>query len=144
MAGMATIQIIGNLGRDPETRFTTNGQQVTSFSVAVSRPARGGDRQEETDWYRVSCFGKQAQIAEQFLSKGRKVYISGRFVPHTFTGNDGQSRTSLDVNADTLVLIDSAPRAGLPGDEPVAQGTRSRPAPREFQGDEMTEDDLPF
>src|SRR5262245_28981910 len=121
MAGVATIQIVGNLGRDPETRFTPNGQQVTSFTVAVSRVLGGGERgerREETDWYRVSCFGRNATFAEQYLQKGRRVFVAGRFSTRSFTGQDGQSRTSLEITADQLTSLDSAQRAEF-GDAPA-------------------------
>lgn len=147
MAGMAIIQIIGNIGRDPETRFTTGGQQVTSFTVAVNRVgSQGGERKEETDWYRVSAWGRNAQFAEQYLQKGRRVYVSGRFAPRTFTGQDGQVRTSLDISADYIVPTDSQQRAEL-GDLPVASAAspvRSRSAPPESFSNEMTEDEIPF
>jgi len=145
MASLSTIQIIGNLGRDPETRFTPAGRQVTSFSVAVSRnvPSNDGTRKEETEWFRVSCWGKMAETAEQFLQKGRRVYVSGRFSSRQFQGNDGQTRTSLDVSADQLVLLDSAQRADI-GDL-APSGARSSAAP--VSGgytDDISDDDIPF
>ena len=147
MAGMAIIQIIGNIGRDPETRYTQSGLQVTSFTVAVNRVStQGGERKEETDWYRVSAWGRTAQFAEQYLQKGRRVFVSGRFAPRTFTGQDGQVRTSFDISADHIVPADTQQRADL-NDLPAvgsAAPARSRQPQTDTFESEMTEDDIPF
>lgn len=109
MAGTAKLILVGNLGRDPEMRYTPNGDPVTSFSVAVSRPVRAsegqGQGQEETDWYNVSCWGRQAEIANQYLAKGRQVYIEGRLRPRMYDDRNGERRVSLDVRATELVLL---------------------------------------
>jgi single-strand DNA-binding protein len=147
MASMAVIHIIGNIGRDPETRFTPNNQQVTSFTVAVNRVStQGSERKEETDWYRVSAWGKLAQFAEQYLQKGRRVYVSGRFAPRTFIGQDGQTRISLDISADYIVPADSQPRADVNELPPVGASvpSRGRPSPIDAGDPDLTDDDIPF
>ncbi|MCS6800548.1 MAG: single-stranded DNA-binding protein [Chloroflexota bacterium] len=142
---MAIIQIIGNLGRDPETRYTPEGRQVTSFTVAVNRVStQGGERREETDWYRVSAWGANAKFAEQYLQKGRRVYVSGRFAPRTFIGQDGQSRLSLDITADHIIPVDAAPRADV--NELPAVGAslpgRAKPSQPETFGEELNDEEL--
>lgn len=147
MASMAIIQIIGNIGRDPETRFTPNNQQVTSFTVAVNRVStQGGERKEETDWYRVSAWGKTAQFAEQYLQKGRRVYVSGRFAPRTFVGQDNQTRIFLDITADYIIPADSQPRADVNDLPPVGATVagRGRPSPIEPGEPDLSDEDIPF
>ena len=90
MASVSKIVIIGNVGRDPELRMTPNGKPVCEFSVAVNRvTGKADDRQEQTDWYRVSCWSTLAERAQQMITKGRLVYIEGRFTPRTYTDREG-------------------------------------------------------
>jgi single-strand DNA-binding protein len=110
MASLSKIMIIGNVGRDPELKMTGNGRPVCEFSVAVNRvTGRGpsGEREQETDWYRVSCWGKQAETAQQIVQKGRLVFVEGRFQPREWTGNDQQKRLSLEISADNFQVLDS-------------------------------------
>jgi single-strand DNA-binding protein len=118
------IMLIGNLGRDPEMRYTPSGRPVTQFSVAVSNSkpdGQGGWVDEGTDWYRVSVFGDRAERAAEQLRKGNRVFVEGRFKTREFEGNDGQKRTSLDVTADNVISLDRKGRdddaafAGVPG-----------------------------
>ncbi|MDP2726817.1 MAG: single-stranded DNA-binding protein [Dehalococcoidia bacterium] len=115
MAGLCKIMIIGNLGKDPEMRYTPSGKPVTTFSVAVNRRSNppGGEPQEETEWFRVTAWNKLAETCNEFLSKGRKVFVEGRFQTHTFEGQDGQRRTSLEINASDMVILDRAKTATL-------------------------------
>lgn len=137
MAGMNKIMLIGNAGRDPEMRYTADGTPVTSFSLAVTRRtgSRDGDRQEETTWFRISCWRRLAEIANQYVTKGKQVYIEGRVSVSTFEGQDGKTRASLDVTATELVLLGSA--GGGTGRLPEEGGFQS-------SGGEMSPDDLPF
>ncbi len=100
--------IIGNLGRDPEMRYTPSGQSVTQFTVAVNRNYKDaqGERQEETEWFRVVAWGQQAEFAAEYLRKGNKVFVEGRFKTREFEGRDGQKRTSLDITADSIVNLE--------------------------------------
>lgn len=110
MASLSKIMIIGNVGRDPELKMTANGRPVCEFSVAVNRVLSGGqsgERREETDWYRVSCWGKQAETAQQIIQKGRLVFVEGRFQPREWTGKDDQKRISLEITADNFQVLDS-------------------------------------
>src|SRR5690606_20125764 len=100
--GYSRIIIVGNLGRDPEMRYTPSGTPVTNFSVAVNRrrPTGGGEYQDETDWYRVAVFGRMAEVADQYLVRGMKVLVDGQPQIRSFTGQDGVERTSIEINAD--------------------------------------------
>jgi len=109
---LAKVTIIGNLGRDPETRYTPSGALNVQFSVAASRRWRDsqGQDQENTTWFRVTAWGRLAEtlvnLSERgFLAKGRQVYVEGRIEAREYTGSDGQVRTSLDVNANEVQLL---------------------------------------
>jgi single-strand DNA-binding protein len=115
MANMCKVQIIGNVGRDPEQRYSQSGTMSVSFSVAVNDRKRNqdGSFQEQTEWFRVTTFGRLAEICQQYVVKGRTVYVDGRLRLDRWTGQDGQPRTTLDVTANDVVLMDPRPR----GDE---------------------------
>jgi single-strand DNA-binding protein len=125
-----TLIIVGNLGRDPEMRYTPGGQAVTSFSVATSRQytSSNGQLVKETVWFRVSAWGKQAETCNQYLKKGSKVLVEGRLSPDqatggpkTFTRKDGTSGASYDVTANTVRFLTSRAEgessAGVPASD---------------------------
>ena len=87
------ILIIGNLGSDPEMRYMPSGDPVTSFSVATNRRyrTRDGDQREETEWFRISAWGRLAEITNQYLTKGSKIYVEGRLQSRSWQGQDGQT-----------------------------------------------------
>lgn len=131
--GLNKVMIIGNLGRDPEMRYTPSGKPVTSFSVAVSRTymKSEGERAEVTDWFNVVAWGRLAEICSQYLTKGSTVYVEGRLETRSWEGDNGQKhyRTELvanDVNilerkgrqGEDNTALDSALDAGGPADEP--------------------------
>jgi single-strand DNA-binding protein len=141
------VMIIGNLGRDPEMRYTPTGRPVTQFSVAVNQSTKNqqtGEWIEETDWFRVSVFGDRAERAAEQLRKGNRVFVEGRFKTREFEGNDGQKRTSLDVTADNVISLDRKGQvedgsfSGAPA--AVASGGGSSRPP----SDDTDLDDLPF
>jgi single-strand DNA-binding protein len=110
------IIIVGNLGRDPEMRYTPKGTPVTNFSVATNRKwtNEDGSLGEETTWFRISAWGKLGEVCNQYLSKGRQVFIEGRMNPdqqtggpRVWTGNDGQARASFEVVAETVKFLGS-------------------------------------
>jgi len=115
MASLNKIMLIGNVGSDPEMRYTPNGKAVTSFRMATNYRYSGpdGERREETEWFRVSVWGKQAESCNQFLSKGRRVYVEGRLHSRSWEGQDGQMRTSLEVSANRVIFLDRAAPASL-------------------------------
>ena len=102
------IVIVGNLGRDPELRTLPNGDPVADFSVATNERRRGADgqTQEQTTWFRVSAFGRLAEIAHQYLHKGSYIYVEGTLTQREYTGNDGQARQSLEVRARDMQMLD--------------------------------------
>lgn len=110
---MLRIEFIGNLGQDPEMRYTPSGTAVTNFNVAVNRKYKlsDGTEKEETTWLRVSAFNKLAEITNEYLKKGRQVFIEGKLVPdddggpRIWQGSDGQSRASFEVRADTIKFL---------------------------------------
>ena len=106
--GLNRVQIIGNLGRDPEMRYTQGGQAVTNFTVAVNRTrrdAQSGETIEDTAWFRVVAFDKLGEIADQYLRKGGQVYVEGRLQSRKYTDRDGIERTAVEVVAGDLVLL---------------------------------------
>jgi len=101
------IIVIGHLGRDPEMRYTPNGQAVTSFSVASSRryTTGTGEQREETEWFNVSAWGKLGETCNQYLTKGQQVYIEGRMSSRTYEGRDGTTRVSIDVTLNDVQFL---------------------------------------
>jgi single-strand DNA-binding protein len=121
IASLSKVILVGNLGSDPEMRYTPNGKAVTSFNVATNRryTTSGGESKEETDWFRVSVWGKQAEQCNQFLSKGKQVYVEGRLHARSWEGQDGQMRTSLEVNAERVLFLGRRDSVSLPGGEEI-------------------------
>ncbi len=126
-----TIIIVGNLGRDPEMRYSPNGQAVTSFSVASSRQytSNNGQTVKETAWFRISVWGKQAESCNQYLKKGSKVLIEGRLSPDlatggpkTYTKKDGTAGASYDVMASTVRFLSSRGEGGESGSSSTEEG----------------------
>ena len=114
--------LVGNLGSDPEIRYTSDGTPVASFSLAVNRRwnKEDGSHGEETTWFRVSAWRKQAEIVNQYLKKGRQVMVIGRVSARPYTGADGSARASLDVTADTIKFIGGG-GGGRSDDSPFAE-----------------------
>ena len=121
---MHKIIIIGNLGRDPEMRYTPNGQGVTSFSVASNRRYRtaDGEQREETMWFNINAWGRQAEICNQYLTRGSQVYVEGTLTTRIFTGNDGQPRVSNDVRMTEMQMLGS--RGGSTDDDQSTYGNQ--------------------
>jgi single-strand DNA-binding protein len=132
--------IIGNLGSEPEMRFTPNGRPVTSFSVATNRryTTSEGERREETEWFTVVTWGRLAEQCNQFLAKGRLVYVEGRLRSHSWEGQDGQKRYRNEIVADRVSFLDRQPMAHLTEEKPDVGGI-------EMSGtDDLEPDDIPF
>ena len=147
MAGsLNKVMIIGNLGRDPELRYTTRGNAVCNFTVAVNRPGRldeNGQRgEDETEWFAVVAWDKLAETCNQYLTKGRKVYIEGRLQTRSWEGSDGQKRSRVEVLAQNMVMLDSRNRGE---DELAGAGVRAGAGAAAGAGADASEDDeLPF
>ena len=156
---LCKAMIIGNLGADPEMRYTPNGRPVTQFNVAVNQSTKNqqtGEWVEATDWFRVSVWGDRAERTAETLRKGNKVFVEGRFKTREFEGRDGKARTSLEITADSVVNLEKRTREDGEGQfaAPAAAGAgassggSSSGPPRGSGGnggcmdDEL--DDLPF
>ena len=126
MASVNKVIILGNLGRDPETRYTTGGDAVTNLNIATSEQwkDKSGEKQERTEWHRVVLFGRQAEIAGEYLKKGRSVYIEGRLQTRKYTDKDGVEKYSTEIVADRMQLIGGAREGGGEADfgAPPASG----------------------
>ncbi|MDH5505612.1 MAG: single-stranded DNA-binding protein [Anaerolineae bacterium] len=134
------IIIVGNLGRDPEMRYTPGGQAVTNFSVATNRQytASSGERVKETVWFRVSAWGRQAETCNQYLKSGSRVLVEGRMTPDKETGgprmwesNDGSMRASYEVTGERVVFL-------------TARGEEVDGYQGDASGGDAVEDEIPF
>ena len=149
---LSKIQVIGNLGRDPELRYTPNGRPVASFTVAVNQSTKNqqsGEWIESTDWFRVSIWGDRGERAAESLRKGSRVFVDGRFRTREYEANDGQKRLSLDITADTVLGLDKreAPPDGTFAGAPAgAPAGAAAPAGGGRAGgfDDTEIDELPF
>jgi single-strand DNA-binding protein len=114
MASVNKVILIGNLGRDPETRYTTGGDAVTNLRIATTDvwKDKAGEKQEKTEWHTVVLFGRQAEIAGEYLKKGRPVYIEGRLQTRKWTDKEGVEKYSTEVVGDRMQLLGSREGAG--------------------------------
>ena len=142
--------IIGNLGRDPEMRYTPSGTAVTQFSVAVNRNTRdeAGEWKKETEWFRVVLFREQAERAAEWLRKGTKVFIEGRIQTRQYE-KDGQTHYMTELIAERFANLDPRQRDDEGGDDiraarPVGPGKAPAPAPVPAGGDDFGDDPIPF
>jgi single-strand DNA-binding protein len=138
------IILVGNLGRDPELRYTPKGDPVCSFSMATNerRKDKTGEMQDQTTWFRITLWGRQAETASQYLTKGRPVYIEGRLRVEEWTDRDGKARYTLEVHATDMQFIGSGGGGGMRAE--TAQTERpaaTEPAPSH---PDFPEDDVPF
>jgi single-strand DNA-binding protein len=141
------IILVGNLGRDPELRYTPQGTPVCSFTVATNekRKDRAGEMQDFTTWFRVTLWGRQAETASQYLTKGRPVYIEGRLRLEEWTDRDGKQRYTLEVHATDMQFIGGG-RADDAATGAAAGGVAARSATADQQPTEpeLSDDDIPF
>ncbi len=157
------ITIVGYLGRDPELKTTPQGTALCKFSVATTERKKGatGEQEELTTWFRVTVWGRQAELANEYLSKGRQVYVEGRLRVEEYTDREGNTRSSLEVNATDLQFLGQRNEANAPAatasvpystplkKEPVAVMSlkaKSKAAPRKTNPAlvSIEEDDVPF
>ncbi len=132
------VQLIGNLTRDPELRYTSSGTAVCSFGVATNRTwtTDTGEKREEADFHKIVAWNKLAELCSQFLVKGRKVYVEGRLSTRNWTGQDGAQRTTTEVVIDDMILLDSrgAGQAVRVDDAQQPTPTQSDPTPKSQPG----------
>jgi single-strand DNA-binding protein len=139
MASVNKVILIGNLGRDPEVRYTTGGTPVANFSMATTErwsDQASGERKERTEWHKVVVWGKQAEIAGEYLHKGKQVYVEGSLQTREWTDRDGNKRYTTEVRAQRFQML------GQPGER---KQTRDEPshAVAETEGG-FSDDDIPF
>jgi len=152
MASINKVFVLGNLGRDPETRYMPNGDAVTNFTVATSRywKDKDGERKEETEWHRITCFGKTAEVAGEYLLKGVPVHVEGHLKTRKWQDKEGTDRYTTEIICDQLTLL--AKKEG--GDEKPVRRDRDadeerRPAKPAAKGKvpaafEDMDDDIPY
>ena len=142
MASLNKVQIIGNLGADPEMRFTANGRAVATFRVAVNRryQTAEGERREETEWVRVVAWARLAELAGQYLTKGRQVYVEGRLQTRQWDDQDGNRRYMTEVVAQDIQFLDRS--SGAPYDDADFGGAGAGAGAG--AGGDVEPDDLPF
>lgn len=155
-AGINKVTIVGNLGRDPEVRFSQSGNAVCKLNVAVTERRKEGDSwKDHTEWVRCVCFGKTAENAGQYLQKGRQVYVEGRLQTSSYKDKDGVEKYTTEVIANQVLFLGSGGGAGAGGgrrEDPARDGGPDRGAERgPPAGDDMgpadtgfIDDDLPF
>ena len=132
MVGLNKMIAIGNVGTDPEMRYTSNGNPVTSFRLATGRTytTSDGERRQETEWFTVVAWSQLAEQCNQFLVKGRRVYVEGRLKSNSWTGQDGQTRFRNEIIANRVLFLDRTPVASGPGpgyDEGMGDPSESAP-----------------
>jgi single-strand DNA-binding protein len=146
--GLNKVMLIGNLGKDPEMKYTPSGMPVTTFSVAVSRSWRTpeGENREETEWFRVVAWQKLAETCNEYLRKGMRVYIEGRLQTRKWTDQQGQERYTTEVVANEMVMLSGREEGGSGGG---GSRERSSAAPARGGGNDydelgMEDEDIPF
>lgn len=167
--GLNKVMLIGNLGKDPEMKYTQQGTAITSFTVAVNRTRKSPEGQtiDETEWFRIVAWERLAETCNEYLRRGSKVYIEGRLQTRKYTDKDGQERQIVEVVANDMQMLDSR-QGGGDGQEYGGQGGGQRagggynedrpaatrqggaasggrtPAPNPDEADDMDVDDIPF
>lgn len=132
MASVNKVIIIGNLGKDPEVRYLPSGSAICNITVATSRQWKdktSGERQEETEWHRITFFDRMAEIAGEYLKKGRPVYVEGRLKTRKYTDKDGVEKYATDIVATEMQLLGGRDGGGGGGGD-MDMGGASAPAPR--------------
>ena len=166
MASLNKVQLIGNLGRDPETRFLPSGEAVANLAIATTdkwTDKQSGEKREATEWHKVSFFGKLAEIAGQYLVKGSSIYIEGSLHTRKYTDKDGVEKYSTEIKGQSMQMLGSrqggegggqqgnAPRqqGNAPQQRPQSGGNAPRPGnnqqrPQNNRGLDDMDDDIPF
>lgn len=140
------IILVGNLGRDPELRYTPQGTPVCSFTLATNerRKDKAGETQDITTWFRVTLWGRQAETASQYLTKGRPVYVEGRLRVEEWTDRDGKARHTLEVHATDMQFIGTRGEDGGQSHARSDAGTSSSAGRGPASEPDINDDDIPF
>jgi single-strand DNA-binding protein len=131
MVGLNRMMLIGNLGTDPEMRYTPNGSPVTSFRIATTRTytSADGERQQDTEWFTVVAWNQLAELCNQYLTKGRRAYVDGRLHSHSWEGTDGQTRFRNEIIADRVLFLDRQPTGQSPGEDQASSSLEAEDLP---------------
>ena len=137
--------LLGNLGRDAELRYTPAGAAVSTLNLATTEVwnDKSGERKEKTEWHRVVLWGKQAESLQEYLLKGKQIYVEGRLQTRKWDDKDGNTKWTTEVRADRVVLLGGRRDDGG-GPRPERQERQQAPAMSEAPAPELTEDDIPF
>ena len=143
MAGLNKVILIGNLGRDPELRYTASGQAVANFTLATTEsiPKKDGGREDRTEWHRIVAWGKLAEICGEYLSKGRQIYVEGRIQTREWEDRDGNKRWTTEIVARNMQMLGRRSEAGI-GDE-LSPPAGEPPASDPLEAPDSN-DDIPF
>jgi single-strand DNA-binding protein len=142
--------LVGRLGKDPETRYTSGGQAVCNFTMATDETYkdRSGERQKRTEWHRIVVWGKQAEIAQQYLHKGSLLYVEGRIQSRQWDDREGQKRTTVEIVANNFRMLGGrgdAAAAGAGGGSAASTDSDFHAAPADDNaGPEVSDEDIPF
>lgn len=144
-AGVNKVILIGNLGRDPELRYTQSGQPVANFSLATSEQftKKDGTRDERTEWHRIVAWARTAELCAQYLSKGRTVYVEGRLQTREWENREGQKQRTTEVVAQTVQFL-GGPRGSGSGSSGGGGGSSSGGEGGSYEGPPPGDDDIPF
>ena len=143
--GINKVILVGNLGNDPETRYTPNGSAVTNISIATSeswKDKQSGEQKERTEWHKVVFFGRLAEIAAEYLRKGSQVYVEGSLRTNKWQDRDGNDRWTTEVIAAEMQMLGGRSGGGRPAESAPAQAPRQAAAPAGDSDD--FDDDIPF
>jgi single-strand DNA-binding protein len=145
------VILVGRLGRDPETRYTSSGQAVCNFTLATDETFRdrAGERQKRTEWHRIVVWAKQAEIAQQYLHKGSLIYVEGRIQTRQWDDREGQKRTTVEIVANNFRMLggrSDAVAAGAAGGAGGAESDvhTSAPVAEDAPAPEVSDEDIPF
>jgi len=151
MASVNKVIIVGNVGRDPETRYMPSGDAVTNISVATSdryKDKQTGEMKETTEWHRVAFFGKLAEIAGQYLKKGSQVYVEGRLRTRKWTDASGQEKYSTEIVSETMQMLGGKPVGGSESGESYSRSKSAESAAPAASSNAASlgamDDDIPF
>lgn len=147
MASLNKVMLIGNLGKDPEVRYTTSGQAVASFNLATGEKFKNksGEWEERTEWHRVTLWGKLAEIAGEYLAKGKTVYIEGRLQTRKWTDRDGNDKYTTEIVGDRMQMLSSKGEGSSGGGarRPAAEGVADTTTVS-YDEPPFQDDDIPF
>ncbi len=157
MGSLNRVQLMGNLGRDPELRYTPEGTPVCNFSVATTEAwtSKAGEKQEKTEWHRISMWGKLGEIAGQYLKKGRQVYVEGSIRSREYLDKEGVKKTAFEIRADRMVMLSGrggeggGGESGEGGGKPYSKKPANQEQPSAVSENspgepEFNDEDIPF